>query len=77
MQQHGFWSKRTTQLTIMEFVEEKTSAMGNKQYAVGVTLDLKKRKEKKKRLDSWPVHVMRKIWDNLVYSSRGTNQDAV
>lgn len=37
MQQYGFWTKRTTQLTIMEFVEEKTSATGNKPYAVGVT----------------------------------------
>ena len=41
-QQYGFRTKRTTSLALMEFVENVTSAIENKQYALGVFLDLKK-----------------------------------
>ncbi len=41
-QQYGFRANRTTSLALMEFVEEITSAIENKEYAIGIFLDLKK-----------------------------------
>ena len=41
-QQYGFRAKRTTSFAIIEFVDKITKAIENKEYAVGVFLDLKK-----------------------------------
>ena len=41
-QQYGFRANRTTSFALTEFVEETTTPIGNKEYAVGVFLDLKK-----------------------------------
>lgn len=41
-QQYGFRKNRTTSMALMEFVEEITTAIEKRRYAVGVFLDLKK-----------------------------------
>ena len=41
-QQYGFRKNRTTTLALLDFVAEITTAIENKQYVVGVFLDLKK-----------------------------------
>ncbi len=41
-QQYGFRANRTTSYAVLEFVKGITKAVENKEYAVGVFLDLKK-----------------------------------
>ncbi len=40
--QYGFRSNRSTFMALMELIEDITSSIDNKKYAVGVFIDLKK-----------------------------------
>ncbi len=40
--QYGFRANRSTSMALMELIEDITSSIDNKKYAVGVFIDLKK-----------------------------------